>query len=113
MIGVSLLTRQLVVSGAVLVALLGGVWAYRSHQQGLANQETCGAFQPGGQRAELIKAFGPPRSRETNPAGTRIVLSFLSPLLAQRPIRAVVNVRDDVAMEIDCGDGRIQTYDKY
>ncbi len=113
MSGVSLLTRKLVITAAALFVLLGGVWVYRTHQQGLANLEACGTFQPGGQRAELIKAFGSPKSREANSAGTRVVLSFLSPLLAQPPIRAVVNVRDDVVMEIDCGDGRIQTSDKY
>jgi len=42
-----------------------------------------------------------------------VTLTFTSPLLAEKPIRAVVNVRDDVVMEIDCGDGRIKTYDKY
>jgi hypothetical protein len=48
-----------------------------------------------------------------NPAGTRLVLFFRSVLFAARPIRAVVNVRDDVVMEIDCGDGRLRIYDKY
>jgi len=42
-----------------------------------------------------------------------VVLTFTSPLLDEKSIRAVVNVRDDVVMEIDCGDGRIKTYDKY
>ena len=109
----SLPTRKLVVSGSVLLVLLGGVWVYRSHQQGLSNLESCATVQPGGQRSALITTFGAPQSRVVNPAGTRLVLSFTSPVFAKQPIRAVVNVRDDVVMEIDCGDGRIQTYDKY
>ena len=42
-----------------------------------------------------------------------MVLTFTGPTFAEKPIRAVVSVRDDVVMEIDCGDGRIKTYDKY
>ena len=99
--------------GIILAIAGGGVWVFRVHQQGMANLQACGITQPGGQRSELLKIFGAPRSREANAAGTRIALSFTSPFFAQRPIRAVVNVRDDVVMEIDCGDGRIQTYDKY
>lgn len=95
------------------MVVLGGVWGYQSYQQGHANLRACGNYQPGGQRAELIKTFGSPKSREANAAGTRIVFIFAGPLFAERPIRAVVNVRDDVVMEIDCGDGRIQAYDKY
>jgi hypothetical protein len=101
------------VGGIVLLVALGGVWGYQSYQQGRANSRACGNYQPGGQRAELIKIFGSPKNREANAAGTRIVLIFAGPLFAERPIRAVVNVRDDVVMEIDCGDGRIQAYDKY
>lgn len=95
------------------MVVLGGVWTYQAFQQGRVNLKACGRYQPGGQRPELIKTFGSPKSREANAAGTRIVLTFTGPLFAQRPIRAVVNVRDDVVMEIDCGDGRVQTYDKY
>ena len=99
--------------GIALVVVAGGLWGGWTHRQGLANLRTCGTFEPGGPRSELINTFGSPISRPANPAGTRIVLSFVSPLFAERPIRAVVNVRDDVVMEIDCGDGRIRTYDKY
>jgi hypothetical protein len=111
MIRVSL--RSAVTGVAVLTGVLGGLWVAWSHQQGLANLEACGTVQPGGRRTALIATFGTPRSRLVNPAGTRLVLSFRSPFFAERPIRAVVNVRDDVVMEIDCGDGRIKTYDKY
>jgi hypothetical protein len=93
--------------------MLGGVWVYQAYQQGHVNSRACERYEPGGTRSELIKTFGSPKSREANPAGTRIVLIFSGPLFAQRPIRAVVNVRDDVVMEIDCGDGRVKTYDKY
>ena len=99
--------------GIVLLVVAGGIWGGWTHQQGLTNRRMCGTFEPGGPRSDLINTFGSPISRQANPAGTRIVLSFLSPLLAERPIRAVVNVRDDVVMEIDCGDGRIRTSDKY
>lgn len=97
----------------ILTVLLGGLWGAWSHQQGLANLEACGTVQPGGRRSVLIATFGAPQSRVVNPAGTRLVLFFRSPFFAERPIRAVVNIRDDVVMEVDCGDGRINTYDKY
>jgi hypothetical protein len=99
--------------GTLVVVGLGAVWGYQLYQQGRANLRACGSYQPGSQRSELIKTFGSPTSREANPAGTRIVLTFTGPLFAERPIRAVVNVRDDVVMEIDCGDGRVHTHDKY
>jgi hypothetical protein len=99
--------------GILLVVGLGTVWAYQSYQLGRANLQACGRYQPGSQRADLIKTFGSPKGREANPTGTRVVLTFASPLFAERPIRAVVNVRDDVVVEIDCGDGRVQTHDKY
>lgn len=95
------------------MAALGGAWGYQSYQQGRSNVHACGSYQPGGPRSDLIKTFGSPQSREANAAGTRIVLIFAGSLFGERPIRAVVNVRDDVVMEIDCGDGLVHTYDKY
>ena len=105
--------QSAVVLGVAMVATLGGVWIFWTHQQGLANLQACGSIEPGGQRSSLIQTFGAPRTSKANLAGTRLVLSFTSPIFTDKPIRAVVNVRDDVVMEIDCGDGRIQTYDKY
>jgi hypothetical protein len=99
--------------GIVVAVMLGGAWLFRIHQQGQANLKTCGGIEPGGRRSDLIQTLGEPRSTKANPARTRLVLTFTSPLLAYKPIRAVVNVRDDVVMEVDCGDGRIKTYDKY
>ena len=103
----------MLVFGVVVAVVLGGGWFFRTHQQGQANLKTCGSLEPGGQRSELIQSLGAPRTTQANPAGTRLVLTFTSPLFADKPIRAVVNVRDDVVMEVDCGDGRIKTYDKY
>ena len=105
--------RNMLVFGIVVAVVLGGGWFFRTHQQGQANLKTCGSLEPGGQRSELIQSLGAPRTTQANPAGTRLVLTFTSPLFADKPIRAVVNVRDDVVMEVDCGDGRIKTYDKY
>ena len=96
-----------------VVAALAGFWGVRMYQQGQANLNACGGLEPGGQRSDLINALGAPWNTTANPARTRLVLSFRSPLFAEKPIRAVVNVRDDVVMEIDCGDGRIKTYDRY
>jgi len=95
------------------VVALAGAWAWRTHQQGEANLRACGSLEPGGPRAELVQILGAPTTIKANQAKTRVTLTFTSPLLAEKPIRAVVNVRDDVVMEIDCGDGRIKTYDKY
>jgi hypothetical protein len=105
--------RSLLVFGIVVAVVLGGGWLFRTHQQGQANLKTCGSLEPGGQRSELIQSLGAPRTTQANPAGTRLVLTFPGSLFPMKPIRAVVNVRDDVVMEVDCGDGRIKTYDKY
>jgi hypothetical protein len=101
------------VLGVVCVVALSGAWVWRTHQQGAVNLTACGGLEPGGPRADLIQILGAPSTITANQAKTRVVLTFTSPLLAEKPIRAVVNVRDDVVMEIDCGDGRIKTYDKY
>jgi hypothetical protein len=95
------------------VVVLAGAWIWRTHQHGEGNLKACGVLEPGGQRTNLVQALGAPTTIKANQAKTRVVLTFASPLLAEKPIRAVVNVRDDVVMEIDCGDGRIKTYDKY
>lgn len=92
---------------------IAGIWGFQTYRQGQANLRVCGGIEPGGQRSDLIKTLGVPTTTKANPAGTRLVLSFASPFFAEKPIRAVVNIRDDVVMEIDCGDGRIKTYDKY
>jgi len=99
--------------GIAVAAAAAGIWGAATYRQGQANLNACGGIEPGGGRSELIGLLGAPRTATANPAGTRLVLSFVSPLFADKPIRAVVNVRDDVVMEIDCGDGRIKTYDKY
>lgn len=105
--------RSALILGIVVAAATAGLWGFRTYQQGQANLNACGGIEPGGQRSDLIKALGAPQAAKANPARTRLVLSFTGPLFADKPIRAVVNVRDDVVMEIDCGDGRIKTYDKY
>ena len=97
----------------VITVAAAGFWGVRAYQQGQANLNACGGIEPGGQRSDLIKTLGAPQATKANPARTRLVLSFTSPFFAEKPIRAVVNVRDDVVMEVDCGDGRIKTYDKY
>jgi len=97
-------------TAGILTAIIGGIHIYRLGQ---ANLSVCGGIEPGGQRADLITTLSTPWSTTANPAGTRLVLIFPGALLPVKPIRAVVNVRDDVVMEIDCGDGRIKTYDKY
>jgi hypothetical protein len=109
------LTRPqvMILSAALMMVLIAGAWLLRRHQEGQVHLRHCGAIEPGGRRSELIQALGSPRAHQMNPARTRLVLFFQSPLFAAQPIRAVVNVRDDVVMEIDCGDGRIRTYDKY
>jgi len=101
------------VLGVACVVALAGVWIWRTHQQGEVNLTACGGLEPGGPRADLVQILGAATAITANQAKTRVVLTFTSPLLAEKPIRAVVNVRDDVVMEIDCGDGRIKTYDKY
>ena len=101
------------VLGLACVVALAGAWTWRTHQQGEVNLKTCGGLEPGGHRANLVQILGAPTTITANQAKTRVMLTFTSPLLAEKPIRAVVNVRDDVVMEIDCGDGRIKTYDKY
>jgi hypothetical protein len=105
--------RGRLVLGLACVVALGAAWAWRLYQQGEGNLHACAGLEPGGQRAELIQVLGAPTTIKANQAQTRVALTFTSPLLAKKPIRAVVNVRDDVVMEIDCGDGRIKTYDKY
>jgi hypothetical protein len=109
------LTRPqvIILSAALIMVLIAGAWVLRGHQEGQRHLQSCGGIEPGGKRSELIQILGSPKGRQVNPAGTRLVLVFQSPLFAPHPIRAVVNVRDDVVMEIDCGDGRIRTYDKY
>jgi hypothetical protein len=101
------------VFAALIIVLMAGVWVYRLDRQGVANLRSCGEIEPGGRRFDLVQSLGAPNASEMNPAGTRLVLSFRSVLFAARPIRAVVNVRDDMVIEIDCGDGRLRTYDKY
>lgn len=105
--------RRALILGIAVTSAIVGFWGVRASQQGQANLSACGGLEPGGQRSDLIKTLGAPQSTMANPARTRLVLSFTSPFLSEKPIRAVVNVRDDVVMEIDCGDGRIKTYDKY
>lgn len=105
--------RSVLALGIAVAVVLGGIWIVHAYRQGQANLKACGSIEPGGQRSELIQTLGGPRTTKANPAGTRLVLTFTSPLFADKPIQAVVNVRDDVVMEVDCGDGRIKTYDKY
>lgn len=105
--------RNTLILGIAVAAAIAGFLGLRAYQQGQANLSTCGGIEPGGQRSALITALGAPQATKANPARTRLVLSFASPLFTEKPIRAVVNVRDDVVMEIDCGDGRIKTFDKY
>ena len=109
------LTRPqvMILSAALIMVLIAGAWLLGRHQEGEVHLRNCGGIEPGGRRSELIQTLGSPRAHQMNPARTRLVLFFQSPLFAAHPIRAVVNVRDDVVMEIDCGDGRIRTYDKY
>lgn len=106
-------TRMFILSAAIIIVLIAGGWLFHLDRQGVANLRSCGEIEPGGRRSELVQALGVPKARELNPAGTRLVLLFQSRLLTSHAIRAIVNVRDDVVMEIDCGDGRIRTYDKY
>src|SRR6266849_2939073 len=105
--------RRALILGIAIAAAIAGFWGIRAYQQGQANLNACGGIEPGGQRSDLIKTLGTPQVTKANPAQTRLVLSFTSPLVAEKPIRAVVNVRDDVVMEVDCGDGRVKTYAKY
>ncbi len=105
--------RRALILVIAVTAAVAGFWGVRTYQQGEANLIACGGIEPGGQRSDLIKTLGAPQSTTANPARTRLVLSFTSPIFSEKLIRAVVNVRDDVVMEIDCGDGRIKTYDKY
>jgi len=95
--------------GAVAVA----IWGVSVYRQGQANLRACGDLEPGGQRSDLIQVLGVPWSTKANPAKTRLILTFPGSLLPVKPLHAVVNVRDDVVMEVDCGDGRIKTHDKY
>jgi hypothetical protein len=105
--------QVIILSVPLIIVLIAGAWLLRRYQEGHLHLQSCGRIEPGVMRSELIQVLGSPKGRQMNPAGTRLVLVFQSPLLAAHPIRAVVNVRDDVVMEIDCGDGRIRTYDKY
>ena len=105
-------------TGALVLIAVGaglsvGAWGFWADTHGRANVRLCGAMEPGGHRMDLMHALGSPTAHALNPAGTRLVLMFRSPLFAPRPIRAVINVRDDVVMELDCGDGRIHIFDKY
>lgn len=103
----------MVMLGIVVAVTISGLLALRTHQHGQTNLSLCGEIEPGGRRPDLLAALGAPQATQANPSRTRLVLSFVSPLFTEKPIRAVVNVRDDVVMEIDCGDGRIKTFDKY
>jgi hypothetical protein len=109
------LTRAwvLIVLISLFVMSVVGVWVFRLDRQGHANLRTCSKIQPGGGRAELVHTLGSPIASELNPARTRLVLLFGGPVFGSRSIRAVVNVRDDLVVEIDCGNGHIRTYDKY
>ena len=106
-------TQVWVVLVGLVLVLMVGAWVFHLDRQGQANLHRCGEIQPGGGRTELVQILGSPIARELNPAGTRLVLFFGAPLFGSRSIRAVVNVRDDVVMEIDCGNGQIRTHDKY
>lgn len=103
----------LVATVLIIIVVIAGAALFRVHREGAANLRSCGGIQPGGNRMDLVRTLGPPKDLKMNPARTRLVLFYQSPLFATRPIQVVVNVRDDVVMEIDCGDGRIRTYDKY
>jgi len=103
----------MVLLGVVVASTVAGALSWHTHQQGQANRTLCGEIEPGGRRADLITTLGTPQNTQANPSRTRLVLVFTSPLFTEKPIQAVVNVRDDVVMEIDCGDGRIKTFDKY
>jgi hypothetical protein len=105
--------RNALILGIAVAAAIAGFLGLRAYQQGQANLSTCSGIEPGGQRSDLIRTLGAPQATKANLARTRLVLSFASPLFTEKPIRAVVNVRDDIVMEIDCGDGRIKTFDKY
>jgi hypothetical protein len=96
----------------VLLGICGG-WALQVHRHGLANLRLCASIRPGDAREAILQTFGAPTGHSMNPAGTRLVLLFTSPLFAPHPLRAVVNVRDDLVVEIDCGDGRVRTSDQY
>ena len=101
------------ISGLTACVVISAIWSVRIYRQGQANLSLCGSIEPGAQRSDLIRTLGTPWRTKANPAGTRLVLIFPGALFPVKPIRAVVSVRDDVVMEIDCGDGRIKTYDKY
>jgi len=103
----------MVLIGMAVAVVVAGALGWRTHQQGQTNLRLCGEIEPGGRRPDLIAVLGAPQDTTTNPSRTRLVLAFAGPLFTGKPIRAVVNVRDDVVMEIDCGDGRIKTFDKY
>ena len=105
--------RKILGAGLLVGVVAAAIWGVSVYRQGQVNLRACSDLEPGGQRSDLIQVLGVPWSTKANPAKTRLVLTFTSPLFADRPIRAVVNVRDDVVMEIDCSDGRIKTYDKY
>jgi hypothetical protein len=105
--------KKTVVVIAVTVGLGTTGWALWAEKQGRANMRVCSTVEPGGSRNELIQVLGAPTAGSVNPAGTRLVLWFRRHLWASDGIRAVINVRDDTVMEIDCGQGRIRTYDKY
>lgn len=94
-------------------AVAAAIWGVSVYRQGQANLRACGELEPGGQRSDLIQVLGVPWSTKANPAKTRLALTFPGSLFPVKPVRAVVNVRDDVVMEVDCGDGRIKTYDRY
>jgi len=100
-------------AGLTVGVLTAIIWGTHIYRLGQANLSVCGGIEPGGQRADLITTLSTPWSTKANPSRTRLVLIFPGALFPMKPIRAVVNVRDDVVMEIDCGDGRIKTYDKY
>jgi hypothetical protein len=107
-------TRLSILAATILIiVLIAGAWMFRLNREGAANLRSCGGLEPGGHRSDLMRTLGSPKDLKMNPARTRLVLFYQSPLFATRPIQVLVNVRDDVVMEIDCGDGRIRTYDKY
>jgi hypothetical protein len=105
--------RKGLVAGLTAGAVAAAIWGVSLYRQGQANLSACGDLEPGGQRSDLIRVLGVPWSTKANPAKTRLVLTFPGSLFPMKPVRAVMNVRDDVVMEVDCGDGRIKTYDKY
>src|ERR671931_427694 len=95
--------RGIVIGLVAAIIAAGGAILWLQHE-GNVHAKACGHLEAGGTRTELFAILGSPTSKVMNPTGTRLTLQFRSPLFASHPIAAVINVRDDVVMEIDCGD---------